>query len=134
MKRDIRSLLLWLRGLPVQLFSAFRSVRTGQTPVSFHSRAFRIITWVSIVCQLGFPLALAFTPSVLAAGQKDLSTEMQALQQGLGTGCVYPYRTAPVSPVAAFYALPPGGAAWRLPHKCSTRTCMYPSPAVVFRL
>ncbi|MEB2724200.1 hypothetical protein VC180_17660, partial [Citrobacter braakii] len=126
MKRDIRSLLLWLRGLPAQIFSAFRSVRAGfrqavsarhgqaSASVPFHSRAFRVITWVNIVCQLGFPLALAFTPSVLAAGQKDLNSEMQALQQGLGerpeAAPVFTPPEAVSSPASSFFSSSPSSS------------------------
>ncbi|MEB2725497.1 hypothetical protein VC180_24310, partial [Citrobacter braakii] len=78
MKRDVRSLLLSLRGYSAYLLrqiiqAAGRGHRPAspsaggdnpRLPVPFHFRFFRVITWVNIVCQLGFPLALAFTPSV----------------------------------------------------------------------
>ncbi|EKI3327437.1 inverse autotransporter beta domain-containing protein, partial [Salmonella enterica] len=94
----IRFLLMFMRDFCVRVLSVLCSrlarvwsavIPAGNsgdrlTHVSFYSRAFRVITWVNIICQLGFPLALAFTPSVLAAAQKDLASEMQALQQGLG--------------------------------------------------
>ncbi|MEG1247742.1 MAG: invasin domain 3-containing protein [Citrobacter sp.] len=130
MKRDIRSLLLWLRGLPAQIFSVFRSVRAGfrqaaparygqaSASVPFHFRFFRVITWVNIVCQLGFPLALAFTPSVLAAGQKDLNTGMQALQQGLGERPeAAPVFTPPEvpSPASSFFSSSPSSSGPALP-------------------
>ncbi|EBP1128268.1 hypothetical protein LO27_26735, partial [Salmonella enterica] len=92
---SIRFLLMFMRDFCVRVLSVLCSrwacvwsavIPAGDrlTHVSFYSRAFRVITWVNIICQLGFPLALAFTPSVLAAAQKDLASEMQALQQGLG--------------------------------------------------
>lgn len=133
MKRDVRSLLLSLRGYSAYLLrqiiqAAGRGHRPaapfaggGDTrlPVPFHFRFFRAITWVNIVCQLGFPLALAFTPSVLAAGQKDLSTEMQALQQGLGerpeAAPVFTPPEAASSPASSFFSSSPSSSSATLP-------------------
>ncbi|MEB2725521.1 hypothetical protein VC180_24515, partial [Citrobacter braakii] len=71
------------------------------------------------VCQLGFPLALAFTPSVLAAGQKDLNTEMQALQQGLGerpeAAPVFTPPEAASSPASSFFSSSPSSSSATLP-------------------
>ncbi|MFS6817777.1 hypothetical protein, partial [Citrobacter meridianamericanus] len=74
---------------------------------------------MNIVCQLGFPLALTFTPSVLAAGQKDLNTEMQALQQGLGERPeITPVFTPPEaasSPASSFFSSSPSSSSATLP-------------------
>lgn len=43
-------------------------------------RYFRAIVWVNIVCQLLFPLALVFTPAVVAARQDSMSEQISALQ------------------------------------------------------
>ncbi|EAO7619161.1 hypothetical protein BCN13_27920, partial [Salmonella enterica] len=83
MNGNIRLLLMFMRDFCMRVLSVLCSrlarvwsavIPAGNsgdrlTHVSFYSRAFRVITWVNIICQLGFPLALAFTPSVLAAAQ-----------------------------------------------------------------
>ncbi|MCO5784521.1 inverse autotransporter beta domain-containing protein, partial [Citrobacter meridianamericanus] len=57
--------------------------RKGGLKEPVHFRYFRTVVWVNIVCQLLFPLALAFTPAVVAARQTTLGEDMSALQAGL---------------------------------------------------
>ena len=52
--------------------------------MSVQTQAFRLMVWGNVVLQLLFPLMLTFTPTVVAARQADLSSNMSALQAVLG--------------------------------------------------
>lgn len=73
---ELRTLLL-LRG---KWISLHRKPDPDEGPPRI--RYFRAIVWVNIVCQLLFPLTLAFTPAIVAARQGGLSEDMSALQAG----------------------------------------------------